>query len=329
MASRSDQYVTIGEETTYGTQASAMTRGYESQVDDWRPDTESDDSGGFRSGRQAVLSNRQDIVETGASGSIEIPLLTRGAGMILKHLLGNPTDPDEQGVATGAYLSKVDSNSTGPNGSHSVQVGRVDDAGVLRATTYLGSVPTGFSLAATTGENNVMLTVQYDARTASRTPAVVTPVYPGGRRYRWDYSKVQVNAADAVNITGWSFNADLMMEVDRHYLIASALKSVPMRNGIPAFGGTLNTRLLGTAFETRWLEGERFSLTFITTFPVAINTTYYPYFKIHMPSVRITDGPPESDPDGGPTTETLEYEAGWDGTNDAVQIEYLSEDDMW
>ena len=103
MASRSDQYVTIGEETTYGTQAATMTRGYESQVDDWRPDAESDTAGGFRRRTaSSAMSNRQDTVKMGASGSVEIPLLTRGAGMILKHTLGDPHRPRQNRASTRA-----------------------------------------------------------------------------------------------------------------------------------------------------------------------------------------------------------------------------------
>ena len=75
-----------------------------------------------------------------------------------------------------------------------MQVGRVADDGTLFARTYLGCVPTGISIAVQTGDQTVILTVQYDAQSESGVPAAVTPDYPSGRKYRWDYSKIQINA---------------------------------------------------------------------------------------------------------------------------------------
>ena len=144
MSSILDQVVQVGVESTYGT-AVAPTRAYEAKADTFTRDVEYIQSIGFRRDLQTVRSDRDDTVSLGATGSIECDILNKGQGLLLQHVLGTTSGPTQNGSTT-AYKSTFSTDDTGPTGSYTIQMSRVDSGGTLRPFTYEGCVATAFSV---------------------------------------------------------------------------------------------------------------------------------------------------------------------------------------
>ena len=143
MSSIMDQVIQIAEESTYGTFVSP-TRAYEGKADTFTRDTMQLDSVGLRRNLQTLRSDRSDTITLGATGSIETDVLTKGHGLLLKHLLG--TSAIAQQGATAAYLQTFNTNDVGPATSYTTQVSRVDSGGVLRTFSYNGCMATGLNI---------------------------------------------------------------------------------------------------------------------------------------------------------------------------------------
>ena len=134
MSSILDQVVTVGVESTYGTAQTSTVRSYEAKADTFTRDVEYIQSVGMRRDLQTIRSDRDDTITLGATGSIEFDLLNKGAGLILQHVLGTTSGPTQQG-STAAYRSTFTTDDTGPTGSYTVQISRVDSGGTLRPFT--------------------------------------------------------------------------------------------------------------------------------------------------------------------------------------------------
>ena len=144
MSSILDQVIQVAEESSYGT-AVSPTRAFEAKTDTWQRDVEYISSVGFRKDQQTIRSDRHDTISLGASGSIEVDVLNKGRGLLLKHTLGGNSGPTQQG-GTAAYLQTFEPNDTGPATSITGQVGKVDSNGGLQSFTYEGSGITGFNI---------------------------------------------------------------------------------------------------------------------------------------------------------------------------------------
>jgi len=122
MPSIFDQFIALGEQSSYAT-AAAPTHGYDARSDDWQVESQPVSVEGYRIGAQAIPVDQYRTIIKGASGSVETAWFTRGMGLILKHLLGvaAPHTPAwvDLGVDLGAQLnasSKAVRLSAAPSG---------------------------------------------------------------------------------------------------------------------------------------------------------------------------------------------------------------------
>ena len=320
MTSILDQHVSIGVETTYSTPV-APTRSYEARSDDWQREVEFIESGGFRADRQTIRSDRHRTVSLGATGSIETAVFDRGMGLLLQHLLGKSVAPVQQ-EATAAYVSKFESDDTGPDGSYTVVVAR-DDFGTLHTYRYAGCVPTGFSLEASIGDP-LMLAINYDSAAEDVTSAV-TPAYPADAvPYVWEDCTLTIGGATA-RYQSFSLEGDLAMRTDLRYLKGDAVKAQPVRSGVPAYSGTIGRLGVSKADYDRFVAGTVFEAVFTAKLGTAIEGTHFPQVKVTMPACKFTGSTPQASVDDVATI-SLPYVALHDGTDPAVTIEITSAD---
>ena len=322
MSSILDQLIQIGVESTYGT-AVAPTRAYEGQSDTFTREVEFIESVGFRQAMQTVRSDRHDTISVGASGSIEVDVLNKGHGLIMQHLLGNSSGPAQQG-GTAAYLATFETGASGPSGSYTIQVPRVDSAGSLQSFTYEGSVATGFSINQALDES-LKMSIDFDSEAEQNSTSTASPSYPASTDpFVFTDATIEIDDSAISTFTSFSLDGDLGMKTDRRFLKGSAVKGQPKRASIPSYTGTIEGEFTMAQYDA-FVAGTLMKLEFIATQSTAIAGSYYPKFHVTMPKVKFLGTTPVASLDDL-TRLTLPFVVLHDGSNAAVKIEYQSTD---
>ena len=322
MSSIMDQVVQIAEESTYGTFVSP-TRAYEAKADTFTRDVSYIESVGMRRDLQTIREDRNDTVTLGATGSIETDVLTKGHGLLMKNILGTSAGPTQQG-ATAAYLQTFSSDDTGPTGSLTTQVSRVDAGGTLRTFSYNGCVPTGFNITQNLDEA-LKLTVDFDAEEEVTSESEATPAYPASTDVLdFTMATVEIDDSAVTSFTSFTLDADLAMATGRRFLKGSAVKGQPKRTSVPSYTGTIEGEFEDLTQFAAFTAGTQFKLELIVTYPTAISGSYYPKFHVTLPVCKWTGSTPVASLDDM-TRISLPFTV-LQGSSNAVQIEYMSTD---
>ena len=130
-------------------------------------------------------------------------VLNKGHGLIMQHLLGNSSGPTQQG-GTAAYLQTFETGASGPSGSYSIQVPRVDSAGSLQSFTYEGSVATGFSINQALDES-LKMSIDFDSEAEQNSTSTASPSYPASTD-PFVFTDATIEIDDSAISTFTSFN---------------------------------------------------------------------------------------------------------------------------
>ena len=290
MASIFDQALSVGLESTYGT-AVAPTRSYEGQSDDWQREMEYITSQGFRDGMQTTRGDRYENVSLGATGSVSVDVLNKGMGLILQHSLGASVAPAQVG-GTAAYTASFTTNDIGPAGSYTWQMLRTSTNGTVNCFTYEGCKATNLDFEMALG-SNLNMTIGFDAENEQIATSAATPVYVAATSpFPYTQAAIELDNSAVVNITGASVSLDLAMKTDRRFLKGAATKGEPLRNGVPAYTGSLTAEFSSMADYNRFVAGSNHKLELIMTGTTAIAASNFPFFHITMPQIRFEGATP-------------------------------------
>ena len=322
MSSILDQVVQVGVESTYGT-AVAPTRAYEAKADTFTRDVEYLQSVGFRRDMQTIRSDRDDTISLGATGSIEFDLLNKGAGLLLQHVLGSTSGPTQLG-ATSAYRSTFATTDTGPTGSSTIQVSRVDSGGTLRPFTYEGCVATGFNIAQDLG-SNLSFTLNFDAENEQTSTGEATPAYPSSATpFNYTQAVIAIDGSAATNFTSFSLDGDLAMDTARRFLNGSATKSQPKRSGVPSYTGTITAEFASLTDYNKFVNGTEFSIN-ASWNGAEIASPYNFECVISIPVAKFTGSTPVASLDSL-TTVDLPFTVLDNGSSAPITMTYTSTD---
>ena len=324
MASTLDQYVSIGKESTYGT-AVSPTRAYEADEDNWQREVEQLESPGLRAGKHAGQEDRRRPIDLGAGGSIGGAVMKTGMGLLFDGLLGTTSGPT-QNAATDAYEQKFETAASPSGKFYTVQVGRVDSGGTLRAFDYTGCVATGFNFALDSG-SELSYRIDYSASKEVAQASSTEPVYVSDSEM-WIYSDIRLELDDTTTdtITSFSLDGDLALDIDRRFIRGDAARQAPLRSGEPSFSGTLGAEFDGLDIWEKFKDGDTFKLELIAEASAVISgSTLKPTFKITLPACRFDGSSPQASIDGL-TTIDAPFTALWNGTDAAMTIDIISED---
>jgi hypothetical protein len=319
-----DAIVSVGVESTYGTPV-APTRSFEAQADPINTRKEMLTSVGIRSGMEATLSGRARMINMGGDGSLEFDVLTKGAGMILKGLLGGSAGPTQQ-AATIAYLQTYTSVPDGPTQSWTIQVVRPYVAtDTVQQFTAHGCMATGWTLSQS-NDGFAKLSVDFDAEDVDISTAAAAATYPASAvPFDWTQCAVSIGGSAFEPVTSFEVTADLAMKTDRRYLRNSALKKQPVRQAVPAYSGSLQADWDTITRYNEFVAGTVVTNLIVTWTGALIASTYYDTLKVIIPAVMWTG----EDPKASITevsTQALPFVALDDLTNPVMTIEYTSTD---
>lgn len=320
----SDAALHYGQESTYDT-AATLTRSFEAQVDEWKREQQYLESVGFRAGLQTVRSDRVATVNLGGKGSVQLDVLNKGMGLLLRELFGTSTAPTLVGPAL-AFQQTHSTTKDGPLTSATIQLIRPFADGSTDEFTHLGCVATGWEL---TGEVDKFLVLkgEYDFQDVVTNVAAGAATYPANASaHHWAEGKVTVGGTD-LDMKKLSLKADYKPKTDRRFLRQNPLKKQPRVADVPEYTGQLEGEFLSLAEYTRFVNGTVMAAVFL--FEGAIIETSHKFtFKVDMPAIQYRGESPEVSLNDLPK-QMLPFRVLHDGTNPAITVTVKSTDTVF
>jgi len=226
--------------------------------------------------------------------------------------------------ATSAYRSTFTTDDTGPTGSYTVQVSRVDSGGTLRPYTYEGCVATGFNISQDLG-SNLSFTLNFDAENEQTSTGEATPSYPSSADpFNYTQAVIAIDGSAAANFTSFSLDGDLGMDTSRRFLAGSATKAQPKRSSVPSYTGTITAEFASLTDYNKFVNGTEFSIN-ASWNGAEIASPYNYECVVSIPVCKFTGSTPVASLDSL-TTVDLPFTVLDNGSSAAVTMTYTSTD---
>lgn len=285
-----DHQFMLGEESTYGTAVvPSRTFEYNSEgIEESFGRTEGDP---LRTGTQVARSDRFTPYFEGASGSVEFDVMTKGFGVIFKHMLGSiatsgPTDASYTHTATmGDLWGKA----------LTVQVARpFNPSGTVQAFTYEGGKVTEWTLSNSV-ENNLVLELGFDFEQVATGTALATAAYPASmHNFTWAGGSVTVGGSDVgFCLNEISIEGNNSLNTDRRCISNGTDKKEPTVNGRRELTFSMSGDFSSLAHRSRAASltaaGALAEIKATWIGPVLIGTTTYPKIEVTLPAARFDE----------------------------------------
>lgn len=318
----------FAEETTYGT---PVTPARFLEVDSCSIELERGAvmSEGMRTGQRTQRSDRFMPYTIGASGSISMPVPTKGFGLLLKHMLG-----------TAAIGTVSDSNYTQTftigsllGDSLTMQAGKPfvgDGSATVEPFTWHGCKVVSWELSCE-AEGYLQCSLDIDAEDQDDSTALASASYPSDYRiFTFDSAAITIGG-DAVELTSISVTGNNTLDTGRRFLRGSSLKKEPIENGMREYGFSAEAEFTSMAqydrFKSATASGQLAEIVATFTGPIAHGGTTLPQLVITLPAARF--GQVSVPISGGETLkQSISGEALYDAADsvDACVITYRTTD---
>lgn len=245
----------LAAESVYGTFV-APTRWFEFNSESLHLERERIESAGIRAGRRVL--HRWAAGVQRVTGDIEMELGAVGFGIIWSHILGS-------NVTTGAgpYTHTATPGDLAGK-SLSVQVGRPDISGTVRAFSYLGCKVASAQLACSVNEY-AMLTLSLYGAHEDTAQALGTASYPAAYAPFVFTSGSLTLAASAFDVKECSLSIDNGLAIDRHFIRATTPErpKEPLEADRRAITGELTADFIDLTAYNRFVNGTEAALVLL------------------------------------------------------------------
>lgn len=316
-----DAVLGVAEETTYGTFV-APTRWYEFNNQSLVPDVQMlEREAALGRGRFRQAADPRTFIN-GGSGSFQIDVLVKGAGLLFKQMLGGHSIA--QVDTTDEYVQTIVPDAYGLRGrSMSVQAGvPMTDTGARQPFNFAGGKVTDWELACALDQILTLTPTLDFSQAFEMTTALGTPSYPSEAppfifidgAITIDSESVFVNSATITGANALATNRRGLGNVKRE----------PLANGLWEYAGTLASEFENPDFLEAFIAGTpaAFEANFATG---EIEEGGEPFrLTITIPVIRFTgEVPSVSGPDVVP--QNIPFRA-YEGEDPIIAIEYASTD---
>jgi hypothetical protein len=287
-----DLSLNYGAEATYGT-AAALTRTYETQIDGWKRNVNYLRSQGFSGALHTVRKARSKAINMGSAGAVELDVMNKGMGLLLRDLFGVATGPTQQ-AATIAYVQTYATTATGPQTSATIQAVRAFADSGTQAFTYVGCLATGWEFSCETGDRGFLhLRAEYDAQDElTATAAGASNLVANADLFDWGQAVVTIGGS-AVDMKSLSVKADYNQNVDRRFMRGSYLKKKPRYGDVPAITGQIEGEFDSMTQYNHFINSDFMTAQFKWTGALIVAGHNYE-FTIDMPSIQYSGDTPEA-----------------------------------
>lgn len=319
-----DHQLMIKKESVYGTPV-VVDRAFElnsESIEDSYGRVEGDP---LRAGGAGVLrSDRHTPYYAGASGNIQMDVLSKGFGIWFELMLGamNTTGPTDSKYTHTATMGELLGDS------FTCQVNRpFHPSGTNQAFTFEGGKITDWELSNDV-ENNLVLDLGTDFEQVATGTALATPSYPTSMENFTFVGGVVTVGGSSFDITKISIKGDNGLDVDRRQIRGNADKKEPTASrreisfSLEADFDSLTQRTRAAAVVRATNVA---SIVATWTAPTLIGASSYPTVTVTIPAARFDEWKASAEGADGITQE-LSGVARYDGTNSPITIAYGSAD---
>ena len=319
----------IGAESIYGTPVN---------VSNFFEITKEDLKGNYTRQQADALSasyvdraDRYGIAAKGASGSVDIEILTKGFGNWFRFLTGTVAT---SGPAEASAYTHVATIADLYGDIFTAQVGRGQIDGTVRPWTYEGGKVTDFSFSNQVDQTlKCSIGMDFEKESSPDSPSgayqlqTVTPV-SGAEVLAWQGGLITI-AGEVMDISEISVKVDNSLNVDRFYINTQSSKKEPVQDGKRKITVTFKTPYASNSLwkkvSAATASGATGTISAQWTGLTLLGTTIYPSFKIDIPVFRFDEGGPAVD-GPGMIDQSFNGVGLYDGTNSPISLTYVSGD---
>lgn len=257
-------------------------------------------------------SGRQRVWLAGGGGTIPEPLMVKGCGLRLKHMLGAAAAPSGSGPYTHVFTPSI----AGLNAlSMHVQKGVPDSGGTVRPFNFLGCVITEWNIICEL-DGNVRLSTTYDAKTVENSTALAVLSLPAANSpFSFIDGSLTIDTV-ATNIQRARVHGMNRFNVDRRSFGNAKRQQIP--NGPISYDGEIKMEFESLAEYNKFVAGTISALVLAFAYGTSSLT-------ITIPAVQYTgDTPTVQNTDVVPLT--LPFRVLYDGTNAPMTMTLVCDD---
>lgn len=305
-------------ESSYNT-AVVVDRTYEMDSESITHDLVKIDSAALGLG-PVLRSDRVKTFTRNHNGDITFPVLNKNFGLIFQHMLG-------QNTVTGASANKTHTcilDSLAQQGKFmTVQVGRPDVGGTVRAFTYAGGKITSWELMAEL-DAELKLKTSWNFASVLTATALASPSYVATQeKYIFNEGALTIGGSTAyaksISLTGTR-----ALSTDRRFI--GGTQKEPLAGGLTVIGGSLGMEFEDLASWGAAIAGTTQAVVITFTLATVIPTTAAAYsLTITLPAVEFLEAKPNV---GGPglVPLVLPFRALNNGTDAPITLVYVTSD---
>lgn len=304
-----------GEEAVYGTPV-VTDRAYEFRSEALQLEIARIESSALRAGTRVQRSDRWAAGQRSVSGDITMELGNKGFGRWWKHALGAVATSQPDAAGTPSVYKHTFTPGDLPIGQ-TIQVGRPDVGGTVRAFTYHGCVVAGWTLEWSVGEL-ATLACSILGEDEDTTTALAVASYPAGLAVMPFTQGTLTVAGEEMQVSSLSLQGSNALAEERYFL-GSALRKRPEEIGLREVTGTVEPEFESLVAYNRFVAGEEAALvlasvggTIAGAFKYQTTVTANVRFDGQTPNVGgpeiVTNPLPIKVVDNGVTSIKVEYQ---------------------
>lgn len=314
----------VAAETTYGTGVT-VDHFYEFNSESLALTIERIESAGLRANNRVLRSDRFVAGKKSVEGEIEAEIQSKGFGLLFKAALG----ASSISTPSGATLARLHRHTLAdPYGqSYTIQVGRPDTSGTVQPFTYTGCKVSEFSLTNSLDEFLVG-NWTFDGQAETTGTALATASYSASTELlAWTGGVVNIASSAVAVVTDVEINVTTGIKTDRYTINSSPVKKEQIISEMTEISGTITAEFDSLTNYNRFVNGTLAQIDCTWTGTTAIEGSTFPYVKVTMPKCRFDGTTPAVE---GPDVLTIEmpFKALYDGTNEAITLDYQTSDTM-
>lgn len=282
-------------------------------------------SKGLVAGRMAQRKNLHRATTGSGGGDLNFELFDQGMGAIFDLFHGDTVTPTKVEETEGAYKQVHPIGLTPPWGkSATVQAGRPDTGGVVRAFSYLGCKAITMKIGIeASGIATFALTL--DAKDEDTTQTLAEATYDADALpYTFQQMAVMLGGEALANVLSMSVEVTVPQKVDRYFLGNTGRKAQPIANEQVTINGNATLEFASMADHDRYKKEEVAELVLGTTGDeIDSEQPFEANLKLKA-AKQVSSAPQVSGPDV--LTTDVTFEGLDDGTGAPLSVEIVSSD---
>lgn len=307
-------------ETTWGTYA-APTRFLEANSFAIQNQIDRIESSAIRASNRVLRQDRWAANPKGISGTIELEVMSKGFGLLLKHMLGTVAITTPSGATTARLHTHTLGDTYGLG--LTVQGGVPDVAATVQPFSWLGCKIGEWTLSNEV-DGILMLGLNIDGASETTAQSLASASYASSVELLTFAGGTVTVAGSQFDVRSFSLTGNAGLKTDRYFLRGSSTKKEPIPAALVDLSGQIEAEFEGLTAYNRFVNGTVASLS-ATWVGSTIEGAFKYSLTVTLPAVRFDGTTPEV-ASADVVMLPLPFKALFDGSNEPVTIAYQTTD---